>query len=327
MRRRLVPVFVILVILAIAWSGGWFWLARWAGQTATTTFEELAENGVTVDCQNRAVVGFPFALRIACAETAVAERSTETKASLAGLLGGATMFAPLTVRIAMTSPARVDSALLGAAEMQWDAAAISVGMGTNGPRDVTFDTADLTGEFSSPVLPVQKVAARSAEGLLAPSANGGTDVAVSFSDLGVSLGGHDFPLVTGSAAGELSVPPRALLAGRAAMQAPITMRAIDIALESGGAKLKAEGEIAVDAEGVLDGAITLRVAGAAALPALIAALPPAWQKLGNVVAGGLFAFGKATTLDGEPASELTVEINQGDAKIGPIEFGLPRVPL
>jgi hypothetical protein len=78
---------------------------------------------------------------------------------------------------------------------------------------------------------------------------------------------------------------------------------------------------------VLDGAITLRVAGAESLPAFIAALPPAWQKIGNVVAGGLFAFGSPTTLDGEPASEVKVEISHGDARIGLIEFTLPRVPL
>ena len=94
-----------------------------------------------------------------------------------------------------------------------------------------------------------------------------------------------------------------------------------------GRRFNVGGEISVDGDGVIDGQITLRVGGADKLPAVIAQLPPAWQKHGNAVAGGLFAFGKAATLDGEPASELIVEINRGTARIGPIEFGLPRVPI
>ena len=136
------------------------------------------------------------------------------------------------------------------------------------------------------------------------------------------------PTVSGTAAAELSVPPRALLAGRAGMQAPIWARGIDVRAGERRREVSGvAGEIAVDAEGVLDGKMTLRVGGAEALPAFIAALPEAWQKLGNAVAGGLFAFGRPTTLDGEPASELTVEIKRGEAKIGPIEFSLPKVPL
>ena len=144
---------------------------------------------------------------------------------------------------------------------------------------------------------------------------------------GVSLAAGALPIVSGTAAGEFSVPPRALLAGRAAMQAPVWARGIDVALESGGAKFHVGGEISVDGQGVIDGEMTLRVGGADKLPAVIAQLPPAWQKFGNAVAGGLFAFGKTATLDGQPASELTVEISRGNARIGPIEFGLPRVPI
>ena len=328
MRRRLtISVAAILVILALAWSGGWFWLARWADRQATTTLQELSEQGVEVDCRDRGISGFPFALRLACGETAVAERSTNSKANFTSLTGGASVFAPTTARISMSSPARLDSPELGTADMRWADAALGVGLGVNGPRDVSFDTTNIEAELAIPALPVQRIVAQSAEGSLAPSANGGTDVVVRFTDLGVSVGGAAMPLVSGTAAGELSVPPRALLAGRAGMQAPVWARGIDVALESGGAKFRVAGEIAVDAEGIIDGQMIVRVGGAESLPAVIAALPPAWQKFGNAVAGGLFAFGKAATLDGEPASELTVEINRGNATIGPIEFSLPRVPL
>jgi len=329
MRRSLISVVVIVIILAAGWSGGWFWLASWADAKATETLQELSEQGVDIDCANRSVGGFPFALRISCSDTAVAERTTDTQADLAGVTGGASVLAPMTVTIDMASPARVASAqLIEPAEMRWEDAAVNVGMGTNGPRDVTFVAEKLEAAFAVARIPVSKVTAESAQGSLAPSAGGGTSGTFVFSDLRISVDGEELPPMTGIVAGELSVPPRALLAGRAGMQAPVAARSINIALESGGARFKADGEMTVDGEGIVDGNLVFKIAGVEALPDFIAALPEDWRKVGNAVAGGLLVFGKPTTLDGEPASELTLEIERGSASIGPmIEFDLPRLPI
>lgn len=327
--RQLASVLAIVVILALAWTGGWFWLAGWADAKATETLQELSDQGIEVDCRDRGVGGFPFALRISCAETAVAERSSETTADFAGVSGGASVLAPMTVVIDMTSPVRLASSqLVEPAEMRWEEAAVNVGMGMNGPRDVTFVTEKLDAAFAVRDIPVGKIAAASAQGSLAPSDGGGTSGTFVFSELRLSIGGEDLPPMTGIVSGELSAPPRALLAGRAGMQAPIAARGIDIALESGGARFKAEGEMTVDGEGIIDGNLVFQIAGVEALPAFIAALPEDWRKIGNAVAGGLLMFGKPTTLDGQPASELTLTIERGSASIGPmIEFDLPRVPI
>jgi len=326
-RRLLLPTVIVLIILALAWTGGWFWLARWVDRAAASTLNDLAQHGVIVECQDRGVVGFPFAVRVACGNTAVAERSTDTKASFSGVSGGASVFAPMTADVSLASPARLDSPRLGSADMRWARAGLGIGLGMNGPRDVSFDAANLEAAIDAPRLPVQKVLAKSAEGSLSPSAEGGSNVSARFEDLRVSTNGAELPPVSGTAAAELSAPPRALLAGRAALQAPVWARKIDVALESGGAIFRVAGDIAVDGEGVVDGRLALRVAGAEALPAVIAALPQDWQKLGNAIAGGLFAFGKATTIDGKPASELAVEITRGNAKIGPVELTLPKLPI
>lgn len=326
--RRLVAAVIIVAILAVAWSAGWFWLAGLVERNADTVFTEIARRGVEVDCRNRSVIGFPFAVRVACAQTGVAERSTGTTARLGTVTGGASVFAPTTARMDMASPAMVESPLLeGPAEIRWRTAGVDIGIGLNGPRDVSFDADGLSAEFALPNLPDPGVAAARAGGTLAPSADGGTDAAVTFTDLTVSADGALFPSVSGSASGHLSLPPRALLAGRAGLTAPISARAITIALDSAGARLNAEGELTVDAEGVVDGAITLRIAGADALPAVIKALPPQTQNLGNAVVGALFAFGRPTTIDGEPGSEVVVKIERGAVRMGMLEFTLPRVPL
>jgi hypothetical protein len=325
--RRLVAALIILVIVVAAWIGGWFWLAGWVSRKADPTLQEIARRGIEVECPKRTIVGFPFALRVACGETTVAERSTGTEANIAGATGGASLFAPMTARIALKSPVRVNSPRLqGPLELRWKDAAVSLHMGIGGPRNVSFETADFLGAFSVPGLPEETVAAAGANGRLAPSANGGTDLAASFTDLALTTGSTRFPPVSGSASVELSLPPHALATVRD-MREPLEARNILVSLESGGARFGVEGDMSIAPGGILDGTITLRVAGAEALPQFIASLPRRLQKIGNAVAAGLYAFGRPTTLDGKPASEVTVTVAGNRAQIGPIEVDLPRLPL
>lgn len=326
--RGLIAVVIILVIVAAGWSGAWFWLADWADRQAPGVLSEIARRGVEVECRDRGVVGFPFAMRITCAETDVAERSTGTRAKLGVVTGGASVFAPTTARIDMASPVQVNSPLLEApAEIRWRDAGVDVGIGLGGPSEVSFDAADLQAVFALADLPDPGLSATRAGGTVAPADDGGTEAAVTFTDLSVSADGAAFPVLSGSASGHLSVPPRALLAGRAGLEAPITARAIDIKLDSRGARLNAIGALSVDADGRLSGEITLRIAGADQLPSFIAQLPPQMQNLGNAFIGALFAFGRPAEIDGDPASEVVVEFERGIARVGLLELGLPRIPL
>ena len=326
--RRLVTIILILGTLALAWSGGWFALAAWAEGRVDAALGEIAERGVEVDCPERDMVGFPFALKVACGETALAERSSGSEARLAGLTGGASVFAPTTATVDLASPARLQSPLLvGPAEFRWSEAQFGVGMGLGGPEDVSFESEDIAAELPVPQMPDAAAAARSAAGTLTPSAEGGSNVSLVFTDLALSGGGLTLPLVSGRASAELSMPPRALVSGRGGLQPPLYARGIDVSLASGNARIGATGEVAVDAEGVLDGTVALRIAGAEALPALIATLPAEAQKLANAAIGGMLAFGEPTTLDGEEATELVVEIEDGRARVGPVTVDVPRLPL
>lgn len=327
--RSLFAIAIILVILAAGWCGGWFWMAGWIDRNAPAVLTRIAERGVEVDCRDRTVVGFPFAMRVACAETAVAERQTGTQATLGRVTGGASVFAPTTARIDMASPVELVSPLLleKPAEIRWRKAAVDIGVGMNGPRDVSFDAADLSTALALVNLPHPKLQAAHAAGTLAPSDDGGTAASVTFTDLNVSADGVDLPEMSGSASGSLSVPPKALLAGRAGIKLPVSAHAIDINIDSGGARFAATGDISLDATGVLDGTITLRIAGAKAFPALIAMLPPKLQKKGFAAIASAFAVGRPTTIDGEPGSEITVDIVHGEATVGGVSVKLPRVPL
>lgn len=326
--RRLTIVALIILIVALAWSGGWFALASWAEGRIPGVLAEIAENGLDVDCRGRDVTGFPFALRLACGKTEIVERVNSSRAELAGVTGGASVFAPMTAEIALDAPASLQSPLLtGPADFRWEEAAVDVGMGLIGPRTWSFDASNLVAEVPVPEFPGAVVAAETAAGTLVPSQDGGTDAALSFTNLALSATGTAFPPFDADISVHLSVPPQALLAGRAEQQTPLSVRDLNVLLAAGAAQLAADGDVSINAEGIMDGTITLTIAGAHALPAFIAALPAKHQKLGNAVAGGLLAFGQPTTLDGEPASELVVEIKDGRAKVGPVEVSVPRLPL
>jgi hypothetical protein len=328
MRRRLTAILIIVAILAVAWSGGWFALASWAEGRVDEALGEIAERGVEVECRGREIVGFPFALKLACGETEVAERRSGSQAQVAGLTGGASVFAPTTAAIALDSPARIESPLLASpAALRWSDASLDVGMGLGGPQTISFAADDLMAELPVREIPDATIAAEAASGTLAPAEQGGTDVALTFTDLALAAGGVALPPMSGRAAAELSVPPRALIGGRAALQPPLAARDIDVSIASGGARIAASGDVSVDAEGVLDGTIALRIAGSENLPALIATLPAEMQKLANAAVGGMLAFGQPTELDGEPATELKIEIENGAAKVGPVSVPVPRLPL
>ena len=326
--RRLISLIVILAVLAGAWAGGWFWLADFSERNLSRALQEVAERGVEVDCPGRVISGFPFALKVACGETTVAERTTSTTARVAGLTGGASIFAPLTAAVAVDSPAHVDSPLLaGPAEMRWDSAEVDVGLGMNGPENVSFDSANFVAEFTDPSLADPVVTAAKAGGTLAPSTNGGTDGALTFTDLVATVNGTALPPLTGGVSGEISAPPQALLAGRDALRAPLSVRDIKVSLTSGEARIDASGEIAIDREGVADGSLIIVVAGAEGITSLIESLPDEQEQIGSLAAGALFMFGRPTTLDGREASEIVMEIERGVARIGMVEVELPRVPL
>jgi hypothetical protein len=326
--RRLVVLGLILAILAGAWAGGWFWLASWAERNVETALSELARRGIAVSCPGRQVVGFPFALKVACGETEVSETRSGSEARLAGVTAGASIFAPMTATAELASPARLDAPLLPASgDFTWQAAALHVGVGMGGPRDVAFDTTGLNGQVALPDQPPLNLAAGRAAGRLAPSEDGGSLAEASFTALAATIGGTTYPAVDGHAAALLSVPPRMLLAGRGGLQPPLSLRGLDVLIASGEARLGVTGELSVDAEGVVDGTLTLRLSGAEALPAVIASLPPEQHKEANAVVGGLMAFGRPATLDGKPASELVLEIKRGKVQVGPVSVDLPRLPL
>ena len=121
------------------------------------------------------------------------------------------------------------------------------------------------------------------------------------------------------------MPPRAL-PGRAAAGA-IWARRDDVDIQSGEQGSRRPATL-VDAGGIVDGTLKLKIAGAEALPALINLLPESLRQKANGAVAGILIFGKAGKLDGQPASEVNIEIERSRVRIGKTDIvTLPLVPL
>jgi hypothetical protein len=320
--RRLAWIAIIFVaIIAVAWTGGWFALASWVEARIPVALDEVNDRGVNLTCERQGVVGFPFAVEVACAEVGFTEASTGSEAEVAGVTGGVSVFAPFTAAVRLQSPAEVRLPLLpGRADLQWDQAELGVGLGMSGPQDVSFEARNLTAQLSG-----YRVAAAAASGVLAPGGDGGTDAEVSFSGLALANPDTTLPTLDGAVSAWVSAPPWALADGLAALRPPFAVRLFDTSLSTGDSRMEVEGGVSVDAEGVLDGTVTLRLAGTEGFQAFIAALPPELQEDGNKAIGGLFLLGSPITMNGQPGSEVTIEIVRGTARVGPFERVLPRL--
>src|ERR1700755_2143136 len=66
---------VLLLIIAIAWSGFWFFAASQVDVQADAWRAREAQSGRDFDCAKRSVGGYPFRLEVTCAGASVALKS------------------------------------------------------------------------------------------------------------------------------------------------------------------------------------------------------------------------------------------------------------
>jgi hypothetical protein len=105
---------VLLLIIAIAWSGFWLYAASQVDVQADAWRAREAQSGRLYDCARRSVGGFPFRLEVTCEDASVALKSqaagqsaTPVTANLGQILVVAQVYDPKRVIAEFTSPARL----------------------------------------------------------------------------------------------------------------------------------------------------------------------------------------------------------------------------
>ncbi|MCP3463646.1 DUF2125 domain-containing protein [Bradyrhizobium sp. CCGUVB23] len=101
---------VLLLILAVAWSGFWFYAASQAEVAADAWRAQEAKSGRIYDCAKRSIAGFPFRFEVQCSGASVSLVSqtaskTPFTAKLDNILVVAQVYDPKLVIAEFTAPA------------------------------------------------------------------------------------------------------------------------------------------------------------------------------------------------------------------------------
>jgi hypothetical protein len=151
-RRRLWPVFImpaLLVVLAIAWTGFWFFAASKVDENVDAWRAREAAAGRIYACADRSVAGFPFRLEVRCSgvsvallsQTAAQPTSQPLSAKLGEILVVAQIYDPKLLIAEFKSPAILSDRGAPAMVVNWSAARSSI-VGLPGPperADIVFD--------------------------------------------------------------------------------------------------------------------------------------------------------------------------------------------
>jgi len=314
--QRLVIAALGVAILALGWAIGWREAARWVEAKAQA---ELAERRSEIACTNLTVDGFPFALRVGCDSVAVRDDEAGTDASLGGGAGSFRAWRPFTPRVTLVSPADIRTAAAdGPVNATWDKAGVNIGLWWGGPRSTRFDATALT-----VTAPEARITADAMTAGVAPGSEDGLSALEAHAEaFSVTTDGSTTLPVTLTLRSEIAAEPRDILLGRYDPLANgFALTNIALAVSDGNFYVEADGELSVDPEGVANGELTVRIAGFEAMPAFIASLPEDLRRTASAAVGGFMAIGGGARIDGREAREVTLNIEDGEARIGFINLG------
>ena len=325
MRRNFILLVAAVAVLVVGWSIYW-WVVT---DRVETMLREALVRPLPLDARTDrllpdplAVGGYPFRVEARCGSTA------------ATLPDGGTLAAGAFTAVALAydwrkaifeldGPLSVRPADGPAIDATWTSARAS------GARDGRLlDSADIV--LEAPVLTVAGREAGRAGHLEAHvrrapgdgDTPAGTDAALSATGLASPM----LPLPLDVSA----VVRIGALSGRGPLtegigDEPLPLFIRELSLASGAAKLRAAGDLTVDAEGRLDGVLDVTIADPAALAATLRPFLPEDSQLPAALAGAVAAFGRD---DGDGQRTVTVTIRRGRGTIGLIPLGrLPRLPV
>ncbi|WP_051630711.1 DUF2125 domain-containing protein [Afifella pfennigii] len=318
MRRTGFTLIAVLLVLAGLWSAGWWALASYAEREVDAFLAGEASDEVAISCPNRRIGGYPFRLTLAC-EGPVRLVSTDLEAEAPALLAVARAERPSEVETALQSPLTLSAPFLAA------------------PLTLTWQEARLATGLREPRFKLRLVEATAGQGSLTASARSGfgqvsaaesgeeTALDLAMSGLRITQGELALPASDVIVKARLAGPPQALLAGVPHWrQAGLEARDLQAEWRLDGARILAEGPLRVDANGILSGRLAVTVTGVDAIAKRVEGLPDGLREPMQLVLAAIGGLGVPVTVEGAPARQLTVSLENGAARIAFLNLG--RVP-
>jgi hypothetical protein len=315
-RRRWAWLVILLIILFGAYSAGWFWMARRLKSEADSAVASLNTKGIAAGCANLQVAGFPFAFTVTCDNVAYEDDARDIAASAGSFYATVTPLWPFDARGRLEAPLRTAIPGMPPLWIDWDNLRGSVELSLSIPRGITLNAEGLSGQTdpSDDSDPVQLFSTAQAQATLQPDGQD-IDYSGSFTDLEIdpqALGGRTVPPLAGNGAIKLK-NGLALLSTKVTGLRGQSIEISNLDLSSGDAHVSVSGPLSVDAGGLIDASLTIKLQNPKAVAAVLAGAIP--EKASEIQQG----FGALAMFGNHPSMPL--KIVKGKATLGFIPLG------
>ncbi|TPN62379.1 DUF2125 domain-containing protein [Mesorhizobium sp. B1-1-1] len=315
-RRRLFWLAAFVIALFAIYSGGWFYLADRVRSEADKAVATLNKSGIEAGCANLQVSGYPLSFAVSCDNLAYQDDAKNLAASAGSFNAVAQIIQPLSPVADLRGPLRTSVPGMVPLWIDWDDLKANVKLSWPLPRRISLTAEGLSGQTdpADDTDPVQLFSAGKAAGQLQPNGRD-IDYIGSFGDLEIdpdAIGGRVLPPL--DASGEATLKNGLALIGtqlKSLRGQAVEIRRLD--LSSGTAHVAVSGPLSVDAEGLVDADLMIRLKDPKAVAAILGAAVPE-QK--NQIEQG---FAALALLGNEPSMPLKVV--KGKASLGFIPLG------
>lgn len=324
--RRIKWLGIFAAFLMVAWTGGWFYLARLGEEQVDRALAKADKAGQSVVCDNRSVQGYPFRFGLFCDSVGFEQAAKGVRVSAGALRTAAQVYNPFHLVAELDGPASIEAPSVEPLEIHWSLLHASVRANRPLPDRVSVEGKDVEVSLKSRPELGNRVILSSLASFHMRTEGKDTAFAGAVDNLLIDpaiIKGRDIPSLSAAWDGVLTDGARILAARpkniRLALRgAAGEIRSASLTFKEGGS-LSLAGPWSVDSAGLADGDITLTFTDGDKLGAALAkALPEAASVIQPALAAAAMAAGK------DKAASLTLTIRKGKVSAG--FFPLGEIP-
>jgi len=325
MKTRTTILGVVALLVFAGWSAFWWFAASTVESASADAIAKAGRRGITVDCANKNVRGWPFQMTLVCDRAAVKNARFHVEAN--GLRAVALVYNPSHLIVEADAPfVFTDANLPAPIAADWKAGRASVELSGGLVERASIEFKEISGQSAS-FLPLSRPSADSLEVHVRRAAGpADLDIAITSESIKADLADSALPPFDLKIVATL-VEGAPLLVGRREQfieRVKTGAAALDISralVSIGAARVEFSGRFFLNPEGYLTGNPRIAIANAPALATELARIPgidasklkPILQLIAN--------FGEKTTIDDAPAGGVTLSIRDGYMSAGFLRFG------
>ena len=315
--RRFFWFAVAIALACLAYTGGWFYAARFVEDEVKTTLAALNGNGRRANCEEAQARGYPFRIGVFCRSVMYEDAAGGVGLRARAFRSAAQVYAPHRALAELDGPGRLEVPGLTALDLHWASMRASTRLAMPLPDLFSLESRELEVRLDEPgdVSPLLW-SAEVLEFHMRPAGDD-LDLASRFTRLRLAPGFapmEGFPAFNGLvdfqlAEGALLHGARADLRGRSGM-----LRTAALSIDGTDAGATIRGPVSIDTAGLIDADLELTLRDPAAIADLLVALFPEASREIALSAAGIAAMGNEPT--------LPLRIRRGEVSLGIFTLGV-----